>query len=477
MSRLKILPQLHIQDMAFGGQGIAKLPTDKGELIVFVEDALPGQIVTAKVLKNKKHYLEAKMLRVEQASELEQTNLPYQAIAGAPLLRLPIETQIKYKEKAGLETLRRLGKWPEVETYYQGYLPSPQTFHYRNKMEYSFSTLVADPQTQTENQGFGLGFKRRGQWKAVENLNTDSGLFDAEWENFLPKLRNYLEQTQLPAWDTSLHRGFFRYLVVRKSQYSQALLINLVVSEQGLEQFDRQAYLDFLLQNYPSPQRLTGLQLSINTSIGDQAKQDGGMIQLYGSDYLVEKVLGLSFQVQMPSFFQPNPTCAARLYQRALDYAQEALASQTDAVALDLFCGTGTLAQLMRRLPQIREVVGVDIVERAIVDAKANAQRNGLEGISFYAADVKDFLREQTQYRGQIHLVMLDPPRGGMVPKALKRILELDAPHLIYISCNPATQARDLLAFREMGYQPKALSFVDQFPHTNHLESVLWLAK
>jgi 23S rRNA (uracil-5-)-methyltransferase RumA len=477
MSKTKFLYGLHIVEMAFGGEGVAKIPTDKGDFIVFVEDALPGQVVTAKVLKQKKNYAQAKMLRVEQLSPLEQTDLPYQPISGAPLLRLPIEEQIRLKETATLEMFRRLGQLPNIEEYYQGYIASPRSFHYRNKMEYSFSAIVSELGTGEESDGFALGFKRRGQWWAVENLNADSGLFDAQLENALGQIRQWCEATGLPAWHPGQQKGFFRYLVVRKSYAQDRLLINLVVTSQGLEQFPRTEFVQ-LLQDILS-ERLAGLQLTLNDELGDTAKQPTQTDNLlFGQAFIEEEILGLRFKIQMQSFFQTNPACAALLYRKALDYVEQALTElPSGQVAMDLFCGTGTIAQLLRKLPQVQEVIGVDIVPQAIEDAIDNAKNNQQTGIQFYAADVKDFLKAYPQYQGRIGVVVLDPPRAGIAPKALQRAIDLQAPAIVYISCNPSTQARDLVELRKQGYVLEALSLVDQFPHTNHIESVAYLRK
>ena len=225
--------------------------------------------------------------------------------------------------------------------------------------------------------------------------------------------------------------------------------------------------------------RLAGALHTTNNSTGDSAKQPSAQERLlFGQDFIRERILGLPFEIRMQSFFQTNPLCAERLYTRAIEYVERALADGAGGqVAMDLFCGTGTIAQLLAKSPKIERVIGVDIVPEAIADAKQSAQANGLSGLEFHAADVKDFLKLQPQYRGQIGVIVLDPPRSGIVPKALLRVIELGAKDIVYISCNPSTQARDAEVLAEHGYILQKLSLVDQFPHTTHIESVAWLRK
>ncbi|WCL81971.1 23S rRNA (uracil(1939)-C(5))-methyltransferase RlmD [Saprospira sp. CCB-QB6] len=470
--------ELDIVDMAFGGKGIAKLPTENGEFIVFVNNSIPGQKVAARITKKKKRFAEAKLIKVLQPAA-EETELPYQRIPGAPFAAWPIEKQRTAKEQSTLEMFKRLGEWENVEEVFEGYIASPKSWHYRNKMEYSFSSLRSELGTEEESWDFALGFKRRGQWWAVENLDADSGLFDEQLESQLFRIREFCEKTGLPAWDPAKSEGFFRFLVVRKSFAQDALLFNLVTTSKGLDQFDQAAFVD-LLKDILGEDRLAGVLHSLNDEVGDAVKQlPENQKLLYGEPKVVEELLGLSFEISMQSFFQTNPACAELLYQRAIDYAEEAMAKlgQEGLWVMDLFCGTGTIAQLLSRSPKIQKIIGVDIVPEAIEDAAKNAARNNIEGIEFYAADVRKFLWEYPQFKQKIGVIVLDPPRGGIVPKALLRVIELEAPAIVYISCNPATQARDSLVLKEAGYEAVKLSLVDQFPHTSHIESVILYLK
>jgi 23S rRNA (uracil1939-C5)-methyltransferase len=186
----------------------------------------------------------------------------------------------------------------------------------------------------------------------------------------------------------------------------------------------------------------------------------------------METIHGLKFEISMTSFFQTNPRSAERLYAKVLEYAgvQE---SDDGSIILDLFCGTGTITQLLGKQSR-RKVIGVDIVEAAIHDALRNAERNEVDNLEFFAADVGKFLFEYPQYQGRISCVVLDPPRGGIAPKTLRKIIALGAKRIVYVSCNPSTQARDTLDLLEAGYSLRKISLVDQFPHTSHVETVTW---
>ncbi|MBL7942785.1 MAG: 23S rRNA (uracil(1939)-C(5))-methyltransferase RlmD, partial [Flavobacteriales bacterium] len=297
----------------------------------------------------------------------------------------------------------------------------------------------------------------------------DSGLFDPEFENLLPDIRNYCESTGFPAWHAPSRSGFFRYLVVRKSFSADECLVNLVTHDD--DRFDIHVFSDFLREKLGK--RLAGLLHTINTDTGERSVPLAGSSRLiYGKDHVVETMAGLSFRISMTSFFQTNPRCAELLYRKTIDYVKEP-GFKSDGVVLDLFCGTGTIAQLLAG-GGVPEVAGVDIVESAIDDARANVALNNLDRVKFVAADVGNFLRDHPEYRGNISCVVLDPPRGGIAPKTLQKTIMLEAPRIVYVSCNPATQARDALALREAGYQLRKLSLVDQFPHTAHIEAIGW---
>ncbi len=466
--------EVTITDYAFGGKGIAKVKTiiNNEEVLypIFVDNTFPGQKVKARIAKKRKKYAECKLIEVLERSP-QEIKVPYQPISGAPYITLPIELQHQFKQSSTIDIYRKLGSFYHSNELFDEFISSPNIYDYRNKMEYSFSTIRKDLETGEElDDQFALGFKTRGTWWKVENLDKENGLFDTEFERQLKDIRLFLEKTGLPAWHPPKKIGFFRHLVVRKSFDLNQLLINLVTSSQGLDQFDRKAFSDFM-QNLLGD-KLAGLQHTINDDVADRAKIENGNNQLlFGEPVVLEKLLGLKFEISMESFFQTNPKSAEKLYTKAIAYAQENF-DLKNQVIMDLFCGTGTIGQILAHQIEGVKVIGVDIVPEAIEDAKRNAKRNQINNLDFFAADVGKFLKEYPQYINAIHTIVLDPPRAGIAPKTLKKVIELNAKQIVYISCNPATQARDARTLEDAGYTFKKFSLVDQFPHTSHIEAV-----
>ncbi len=461
--------ELEIEDLAFGGKGIARMKTDQGDFILFVENAFPGQVVQAKVEKKRKKHAECKLVEVLKRSPLEKIN-QFQEISGAPYIFVPIEKQQEYKQKNTLDVYRKIGGIKDPTAIFDTYISSPQEYFYRNKMEYSFSCIEHVPETGEElDDAFALGFKRRGTWWKVENLNKPSGLFDEQWETILPKFRDLLKSFDLPAWHPPKKEGFYRHIVVRKSFDQDKILLHIVTSSTNVERFNKTEVVTFLKANLGN--RLAGVWHTINDNIADRAKIENGTSELlFGDAVVVEKMLGLSFEISMESFFQTNPKSAELLYTKAIDYVLENTIE--NGVIMDLFCGTGTIGQLIAQRIKASEIIGVDIVEEAIEDAKRNAKTNQLEHLKFYAADVGKFLNHHPEYQGRIDSIVLDPPRAGIAPKTLLKVLALDANHIVYISCNPATQARDAETMAQNGYKMTKISLVDQFPHTSHIEAI-----
>lgn len=458
--------ELTIARYAFGGQGIARVPTEAGMFTVFVENTFPGQRVKARVVACKPRHAECALVDVLERSP-EEVETGFQEIPGAPYARVPIEVQRKYKEETVLELFTRIGGVDDVGSVFAGWIVSPGGWHYRNKMEYSFGAIVHNPETGEKEDRFGLGFKRRGTWWAVENLERDSGLFDSDVERAMPEVRAWCESSGLPPWHAPRRTGFFRFLVVRKSRKTNGLLVNLVTTSHGLERFDRAGFTGLLQALFG--QRLEGFLHTVNDDTGERVEaRDGQRELVLGRAYLEEELSGLTFHVQMPSFFQTNPASAEKLYAAVVDAVRE---GPQDGVVLDLFCGTGTIAQLIAQQTNA-EVTGVELVATAIADAEASAARNGLERVRFHAADVGKYLEAHPEYAGRIACAVVDPPRAGIAPKTLQKVIALGAKRLVYVSCNPATQARDIATLRDAGYRLKKLQLVDQFPHTSHVETI-----
>lgn len=461
---------VRITGYAFGGNGVAKVPTENGDYVVFVGNAFPGQLVQAKVDVKKKRYCEAKLIQVIERSPVEVVS-DFQEISGAPYIYVPIEEQKKAKIDSTLDVYRKLGYIKDIADKFDVFISSPSIYFYRNKMEYSFSSIEHNMETGEDiDDAFAVGFKRRGTWWKVENLAKPSGMFDEEWETKLIQIRDFLKATDLPAWHPPKKTGFFRHIIVRKSFEQNQLLVNLVTSSEDLEKFDVIAFGSYLQELFGD--RIAGFQHTINDDVADRSKIENGSCKLiFGEPIVIEKLLGLSFEISMESFFQTNPKSAELLYTKALDYVFEEEVPENDIV-MDLFCGTGTIGQLLATRRNDVRIVGVDIVEEAIKDARRNAKRNGLTTVEFYAADVGKFLKEHPEFVGRITTIILDPPRAGIAPKTLRKVIDLGAKNIVYVSCNPSTQARDTDSLRKAGYELEKVSLVDQFPHTSHIEAI-----
>mgnify|MGYP005990738811 FL=1 len=467
--------ELKIEDYAFGGKGIARIRSEEGEFVVFVPNTLPGQLVKAQVKKSSKKYAECSLMDVLEISENE-VEVPYQDIPGAPYIQLPIEKQHAYKKESTLSLFKRIGKVVNIEDLFDEFVTSPDVFHYRNKMEYGFSAIGYDRVNKTDVDEFTLGFKRRGTWWMGDNLEKDSGLFDKQVEDNLKVIRKYCIETGLSPWHGPKKEGFFRYLVVRKSQKTDEVLFNLVTTSYDLPEFDLQKFAQFLKGIFG--ERMAGLLHTINDEVGDRTIATSGSLELVaGKDKIVEELLGLNFEISMKSFFQTNPKCAEKLYSKVVEYVLENKEAVDNTVVMDLFCGTGTIGQIVASKSDNAQIVGVDIVASAIEDAKKNAKRNNIDGLQFYAADVGKFLSAHPQYKGKIKTIILDPARAGIAPKTLQKIIDLNADRMVYVSCNPATQARDTELLMQHGYTIKKISLVDQFPHTSHIETVVLFEK
>ncbi len=466
--------QLIIEDLGFEGKGIARVDTEDGKYVVFVPNAIPGQQVEARIIKPKNSFAEAKLVRILATSDLEVSH-PYHPIPGAPYISLPIDKQHFYKKKTTIELFKRIGKLEEAETLLHEFIPSPEAYHYRNKMEYSFSAVGYQRTIDEEFNGFVLGFKKRGQWLSVEQLEKDSGLFDAQLENALPQIADYFRDKGFSAWHGLKREGFCRFLTAKRSFKQNGLLLNLVTTSTELDRFDSNDFTGFMQSILG--ERLLGLVHTLNDDIGDRPlTTDGSQKVLLGNEFITENICGLDFNISLESFFQTNPKSAERLYQRALDYVFES-EETSHPVVLDLFSGTGTITQLLAQRSKDKRIIGVELVAQAVADAKKAALANGFPDLEFYAADVGKFLLEHPEFTDQIDTLVMDPPRAGIAPKTLRKVIRLKAKRMVYISCNPATQARDMETLKEAGYSVKKYSLVDQFPHTSHVESVVLFEK
>lgn len=467
--------ELLVEDMVYGGNGISRVDLDnKKDFVIFVKNAIRGQRVFVEITKFRTNYAESKIIKVLEKSII-QKKINFQKISGAPYIELDIEYQRNIKKKLVFDVFKKIGKVKNIENYFDEFIASPKTWHYRNKMEYSFSSIIFDKKSNKDVDGFGLGFKKSNTWWIVENLDNDSGMFDKDWENGIKKIREYCQKTKLTAWNIPQKKGFFRNLNVRKSYKENKLLIELVTSSSDLKKFDIGLFKEMILSTFNN--KISGIIHSVNDDISDRLNYDKIKSKLiFGSEKISENILNLDFEINMSSFFQTNPTCAELLYNKVLDYIKF-VSPDSKKIVLDLFCGTGTISQIIASNIKNIRVIGVDIVSSSILNAKQSSKNNGISNVEFQSVDVGDFLIKNPNLRDKISTVILDPPRPGISKKNLKKIIELQSKSIIYVSCNPSTQARDVEILVNSGYEILKFSIVDQFPHTHHIETVFILKK
>ena len=482
--------ELDIIDLAFGGKGIAKVKIDDKDFVIFVDGALPGQKVEARIKLKKRRHAEAKILKVLSPSP-DEVEIPYQLVPGAPWAKLPVEIQREYKQKQVFELFKKFAH-VDAEKVFDTYVESPMVWEYRNKMEYSFGPTEeffcevglegseGRPQKKWEHTGFGLGSKKRGQFWLVETLEKPSGLFDKDFEALIPELKTLAKSTGRPVYNTKTNEGFWRQLTVRKSFYEGEFLIDLVTTSGENTNDDIKSIESFFREKLG--ERFGGFFYTQSDSVGNPCNDYGSREFMGdGQDVLIEKINDLEFTISLDSFFQTNVKSAEKLYQKVLEYTEESFLpkaaksqepkiNSSSDVILDLFCGTGTIGQIVAKSFPEKNITGVELIASAVEDAKKNVENNNLKNINFVCADVGKFLKE---YKSEKNLtIVLDPPRAGIAPKTLQKVIDFKPSSMVYVSCNPATLARDTAVLQEQGYKLEKLSLVDQFPHTAHVECV-----
>ncbi|MBD5502213.1 MAG: 23S rRNA (uracil(1939)-C(5))-methyltransferase RlmD [Lachnospiraceae bacterium] len=461
--------------------------TEEG--ICVVKNALPGQKVQCSVNKVRKGKAEGRLLRILEPSELEcGSPCPHFGICGGcTYLSLPYEEQLKIKEEQVKKLLDSVLDQQD-SWQFEGIKASPVCFGYRNKMEFSFGDEVKDGP-------LALGMHKRGSFYDIVSV-TECQIVDEDYRSILRCVRDYFaglqeEGVEIPFYHRLRHTGYLRHLLVRKASKTGEILIALVTTTQtvgrltgdGEEAVSEQEILDGLKQKLLEltlQGSIVGILHIRNDAVADVVRSDETRI-LYGQDFFYEELLGLKFKISPFSFFQTNSRGAEVLYQTAREYIAEYIVSAgasegnetvKDKIVYDLYSGTGTIAQLMA--PVAKKVVGVEIVEEAVEAARMNAELNGLHNCKFVAGDVLKVLDEIEE---KPDIIILDPPRDGIHPKALDKIIRYGVEHILYISCKPTSLVRDLEVFLARGYEVKRAVAVDQFPWTANVETVVQLSQ
>lgn len=450
MKRNQVI-EAYIEEVSFPNKGIASVNGER----VLVRGGIAGQKVKARIVKNKNGKIEADIIEVLEKSPVEQ--IPscehFGNCGGCAYQHLPYSEQLKLKESQ----VRALLEEGDIQGYeFLGIEPSPLEFAYRNKMEFTFGDVHKGGE-------MALGLHRKG---SAFGVTTVSGcrIVDEDFRTVLSLVLDYFKQRDIPFYNKLRQEGVLRHLVLRKAFKTGELLVNLVTtSQQKLE-------LGELTEKIKSTRfdgQLKGVLHTVNDNLADIVQSDETHI-LYGQDYITEEILGLKFKISAFSFFQTNSYGAEKLYSVVRDFAGQA----GDRVVFDLYCGTGTIAQLMA--PLARKVIGIEIVEEAVLAARENAKLNGLDNCEFIAGDV---LKTIDELQERPDLIILDPPRDGVHPQALGKIIGFGCPEIVYVSCKPTSLVRDLQAFQLSGYSITKVKCVDMFPHTPHVETVVGLGR
>lgn len=448
-----------------------------GDETAVVKNSLPGQKVKFSVNKVRKGKAEGRLLEVTEKSPLEtgRTCSLFGLCGGCTYLSLPYEEQLKVKEEQVKRLLDSVLNKQEEAWIFEGIKGSPKAYEYRNKMEFSFGDEYKDGP-------LALGMHKRGSFYDIVTV-ADCEIVDADYRLILQSVRDYFARAKVSFFHRMSHEGYLRHLLVRKASRTGEILVALVTTSQDPWQgetavegsLDADALItgfkDLLLsleQDGKLFGKFAGILHITNDSIADVVQSDHTEL-LYGQEYFYEELLGLKFKISTFSFFQTNSYSAEVLYQTARDYVGDLGGS--DKTVFDLYSGTGTIAQLMA--PAAGKVIGVEIVEEAVEAAKKNAAANGLDNCEFIAGDVLKVLDEVEE---KPDMIILDPPRDGIHPKALPKIIKYAVDHIVYISCKPTSLVRDLEVFLENGYRVDKAVAVDQFPWTANVETVVLLS-
>ncbi|MBT8378634.1 MAG: 23S rRNA (uracil(1939)-C(5))-methyltransferase RlmD [Ignavibacteria bacterium] len=460
------LVELRVEKYAFEGKGIATVNNQDSAdgFVVFVKGAYPGDVVSAKIVKKKKSYAEAVVEEILSSSyyRVQPRCIFFGTCGGCRQQDLIYKQQINYKQQQVEEIFLHTANLSGFET--EEILPSSKTFFYRNKMEFSFSDkrwLTKDGLNKEikERKDFALGLHVPKVYDKILDIN--ECFLQSELSNGIINFtRQFFKERKISIYSTKTHTGYLRNLVIRQAQNTDDLLVNLVTSEQNeslMKEFTAN-----IINQFP---QITSLVNNINEKKASVAVGDYEIVY-YGSGFIYDKIGEYKFRISANSFFQTNTLQAENLYRIALEFAK----LNGDEVVYDLYSGAGTIAIYFSEYA--KEVYGFESVESSIFDAKENLEINNVKNVKFVQADLyKSFLPVVLEIP-KPDIIILDPPRSGMHKNTVTDVLKLSPQKIVYVSCNPATQARDLKLMVDEGYKLIKIRPVDMFPHTYHIENI-----
>lgn len=464
-----ILNELLVENYAAEGKSLAKVDGK----VVFIENVVPGDVADVQLFKNKKDWAEGFPVRFHKFSE--ERVVPFcehfGVCGGCQWQMLPYKKQLEYKQQQVNDVLQRIGKvqLPAINPI----IGATETKYYRNKLEYSFSTKQFIPEEQFRqiikdgldktsiNQKSVAGFYAKGVFDKVVEINRC--YLQAEPTN---KIRNtiadFARKNNFRFYDFREHTGWLRNLMVRITTTGE-IMLNIVLA--AYDEPKMKLLFEFVLSSFPE---ITTLLYTTNSKRNDSIFDLHPQV-VKGNGFIIEKLEDFKFKISAKSFFQTNTLQAEKLYQTARNFAE----LNTNKIVYDLYCGTGSIGIFVSR--QAKKVIGVEMISEAIVDAKENAALNNISNTSFYTGDVSDICTEEFfATNGNADVVIVDPPRAGLTGELTQILLAIQPPLIVYVSCNPATQARDINLLAEK-YSVEKIQPVDMFPHTHHIENVVQL--
>jgi len=446
--------QVKIENYKFPNKGSGFL---EGKIIE-VKNSLPDQVVSARIIKKRRGKVKAEFVKLEEKAPYEREQLcQHFGICGGCLLQtMPYHMQLEHKSNIVKDILDYI---IQAEYIFEEIIPSPKSIEYRNKMEFSFGDEYI-------NGPLSLGMHRRGRFHDVVTTY-DCILVDNDFREILKVTLEYCLENSYPYFHRKKHTGLLRHFVVRKSENTEEILVNIVTSSQGKIDYEgfREAILGLELKG-----DVKGIIHTINDNMGDVVKGEKYNL-IYGVEEINEVMSGLNFKISPFSFFQTNTLGAEKLYEVICEYAGDI----ENKVIYDLYSGTGTIAQVMAK--KAKKVYGIEIVEESVEKARENADLNNLENCKFLTGDVLEKIDELKHSHINPDVIILDPPRQGLHPTVIQKILRIQPERFVYVSCKPTTMRNDLPVFLENGYNIVKARCVDMFPHTAHVETVVLLER
>lgn len=464
MKRKKqVLENIPVSGYAAQGKALARV---EGK-VIFIEGAVPGDVADIRILKNKKDWAEGKAIKIKKFSDerVKPFCIHFGTCGGCKWQMLPYEKQLIYKEQEVRDILKRIGKISD--TIVLPIIGSEKTIRYRNKLEFSFSNkkfLTGDEVSDLGEAawpGGAVGYHLPKLFDKILDIQ-ECWLMDDVNNLIRNSLRDFSEKNDYSYYDFKEHKGFLRNIMIRNCTTGE-LMVNMVFGYYDEEKIKRTC--NFLMEKVPS---ITTLLYTINEKWNDSL-YDLHPKTFYGKGYVIEKLGDFNFKISPKSFFQTNTKQAEVLYNVVKDFSE----LNGNEVVYDLYCGTGSIGIFLSR--ESKKIIGVDVVEDAIKDARENALLNNVESASFYAGDVINICNDDFfSVHGKPDIVIVDPPRAGLHQQLVDKLLRIASEKIIYVSCNAATQARDLQLLGEK-YEVIKVQPVDMFPHTYHIETVAQL--